>query len=168
MSVVRVVDGQSTSRLPGLSATPAENKRKAVGKNSASSKSDKAVKSSSSQPPASTSTDQAKPASSQPPTFSSTDSRFAELDQKWSGRFNWLEALLMARTLDRPQDPTFSTVKVALTHTPPANVVRTDLFLKPTNHPSQLTNRPSTVDCRLPTLSSTALLPSPLLMQLDL
>ena len=52
----------------------------------------------------------------------------------------------MARTLDRPLDPTFSTFKVAPTHTSAANVVRTEPFLKPTNKPSQLTNRPSTVD----------------------
>ena len=35
---------------------------------------------------------------------------------------------------------------MAPTHTPPANLVRTELFLKPTNQPSQLTDRPSTVD----------------------
>ena len=147
--VVGVVDGQSTSRSPGLSEQLAEKKRKAEGKKSTSSKSvkpDKAVKSSSSRPLPSTSTDQEKSASSQPSTSSSTDSRFAELDQKWSDQFNRLEALLMARTLDRPQDPTFSIVKVAPTHTLPANEVRTEPFLKPTNQPPQLTDRPSAAE----------------------
>ena len=74
----------------------------------------------------------------------STDHRIDELDQKWSDWFNRLEALLMARTLDRPQEPTFSTVKVALTHSPPANVVRKEPFIKPTDQPSQHTNQPTT------------------------
>ena len=39
----------------------------------------------------------------------------------------------MAKTLDKPQDPVFSTVKVTPAHAPPANVVRPDPFLKPTN-----------------------------------
>ena len=134
MSVVGVVDGQSTSGL----IAPAEKKKKAdIKKSSKSVKSDKTVKSSSSRPPATSSTDQGKS------TTSSTDSRISDLDKKWSDRFNRLEALLMAKTLDRPQDPTFSTVKVAPTHTPPANVVRTDPFLKPVTQSSQLTDRPA-------------------------
>ena len=43
----------------------------------------------------------------------------------------------MAKTLDRPQDPVFSSVKVAPSRTPPANVVRSEPFLKPTTQPSQ-------------------------------
>ena len=43
------------------------------------------------------------------------------MEQKWSDRFNRLEALLLAKTLDRPQEPTFSAVKVTPTHAPPAN-----------------------------------------------
>ena len=136
--VVGVVDGQSTSR---------------------SVRSDKAVKSSSSRPPATSSTDQEKP------TTLSADSRISELDKKWSDQFNRLEAMLMAKTLDRPQDPTFSTVKVALTHTPPANVVRPDPFLKPANQPSQLTNRPPAVDP--PTPPSIGLLQRPQNLQLS-
>ena len=162
VSVVGVIVGQSTSRSPGLSAPPAEKKRKAKGKKSTSSKSvkpDKAVKSSSSRSLASTSTDQEKPASSQPLTSFSTDSRFTELDMKWSDRFNRLEALIMAKILDRPQDPTFSTVKVSPTHTLPANVdyLPTSLFSSPTD---------LLLICQLPTLPSTGLLPSLLLMQL--
>ena len=134
VSVVGVVDGQSTSGLIG----PAEKKKKAdIKKSSKSVKSDKSVKSSSSRPPATSSTDQGKS------TTSSTDSRISDLDKKWSDRFNRLEALLMAKILDRPQDPTFSTVKVAPTHTPPASVVRTDPFLKPVTLPSQITDRPA-------------------------
>ena len=37
----------------------------------------------------------------------------------------------MAKTLDPPRDPVFSTVKVTPPHAPPANVVRTDPFIKP-------------------------------------
>ena len=99
------MDGQSTS---GLSA-PAEKKKKAFTKKSSSSaksvRPDKSAKSSSNRHPA-TSTDQEKA------TTSTTDSSISDLDNKWSDGFNWLEALLMAKTLDRPQDPTFSTVKV--------------------------------------------------------
>ena len=43
----------------------------------------------------------------------------------------------MAKALDRPQDPVFSSVKVAPSRTPPANVVRSDPFLKPVTQPSQ-------------------------------
>ena len=43
----------------------------------------------------------------------------------------------MAKTLDRPQDPVFSSVKVAPSRTPPADVVRSEPFLKPTTQPSQ-------------------------------
>ena len=46
----------------------------------------------------------------------------------------------MAKTLDKPQDPVFSTVKVTPAHAPPANVVRPDPFLKPASQPSQLTD----------------------------
>ena len=52
----------------------------------------------------------------------------------------------MARTLDRPQEPTFSTVKVSLTHTPPAKVVSNEPFIKPIDQPSQHTDRPATSD----------------------
>ena len=108
---------------------------------SKSVKSDKAVKTSSSRPPASTSTE--KSASDRP---SSTDSRFTELDQKWSDRFNRLEALLMAKTLETPSDQTFTTVKVTPTHAPPAHALRPEPFLKPTSQSSQLADRPTTVD----------------------
>ena len=75
----------------------------------------------------------------------STDQRFEELDQKWSDRFNRLEALLLAKTLDQPQpELPFNTVKVVPAHPPPANVIRSEPFIKPTNQSSsQPTDRPS-------------------------
>ena len=97
VSVVGVVDGQGTSGASGLSGPEEKNKKsekKTDKKSSTSSKSvkpDKSVKSSSSRPASSSSTtDQGK--SIAPST-----------DRKWSDRFNRLEALLMAKTLDRPQ-----------------------------------------------------------------
>ena len=102
VSVVGLVDGQGTVRSPDLSAQPAEKKKVEDKKSSSKSvKSDKSTKSSST-------------ASSSRPATVSTDHRIDELDQEWSDRFNRLEALLMARILDRPQEPTFSFVKVAL------------------------------------------------------
>ena len=71
---------------------------------------------------------------------SSTDSKIEELDQKWSDWFNWLEALLMARTLDQTQETTCSTVKMTPAHGPPVNVVRTEPFLKSAD---QVSSQPS-------------------------
>ena len=112
VSVVGVVDGQSTIRSPGLSGQLAEMK-KTEDKKATSSK----------------------PAKSYRPS-SSMDSRIEKLDEKWSDCFNQLEAFLLARTLDRRQEPAFTTVKVTPSHGPPANVVRTEPFLKPTDQPS--------------------------------
>ena len=42
----------------------------------------------------------------------------------------------MTRTLDRPQEPTFSTVKMAPTHSLPTNVVRKEPFIRPTDRPA--------------------------------
>ena len=42
----------------------------------------------------------------------------------------------MAKTLDRPQEPVFGTVRVTPTHAPPADVVRLDPFIHPSNQPS--------------------------------
>ena len=58
----------------------------------------------------------------------------------------------MARTLDR--EPTFQTVKVAPTHSPPAGVVRsTNPFIKPADQPSTQST-PSSAD--LPGTDSSA------------
>ena len=119
VSVIRAVDGQDT----GLSAQPAEKKKKVEEK--------KSVK-----PKPSTSTAAAV----------STDQKFQELDQKWSDRFNRLEALLLAKTLDRPQqEPTFSTVKVVPSHSPPSNVIRSEPFINPADQPlTQTADLPAT------------------------
>ena len=121
VSVIRAVDGQDT----GLSAQPAEKKKKVEDKK-------KSVKSKPS-------------ASASRPAAVSTDQSFDELDQKWSDRFNRLEALLLARTLDQPQqEPTFDTVKVVPAHSPPASVIRSEPFIRPTDQPaSQAADRPS-------------------------
>ena len=63
------------------------------------------------------------------------------MEQKWSDRFNRLEALLLAKSLDRPQEPVFAAVKVTPTHAPPTDVVSTEPFLKPSGQPP---HRPST------------------------
>ena len=136
MTVVGAVDGQSTSGSPALSAPPPEKKKKMDSKKSSSKsvKSDKAVKST---------TDKS---ASDRPSSSSTDSRITDLDQKWSDRFNRLEALLMARTLETSSDQSFTTVKVTPTHAPPAHAIRPEPFLKPSTQSSHTTDRPSTVD----------------------
>ena len=65
------------------------------------------------------------------------DSKIAQLDEKWSDRFNRLEAILLARTIE----PTFSSsVKVTPTHSPPASAVHsTEPFIKPV-HPVPATS----------------------------
>ena len=87
---------------------------------------------------------------------SQSSQRFEELDQKLSDRFNRLEALLLAKTLDQPQQElTFSTVKVVPAHSPPANVIRSEPFIKPTNQStSQASDRPS-VSTNQPSVSAT-------------
>ena len=57
-----------------------------------------------------------------PVTSSATDGKIAELDQKWSDRFNRLEALLMAKSFQ----PTFSSdVRMTPSHPPRHTWVRT-------------------------------------------
>ena len=65
--------------------------------------------------------------SSKAQTQANTDLKIAELDQKWSDRFNCLEALLMARSFQ----PSFtSNVKVTPTHSPPVENV-SEPFIRP-------------------------------------
>ena len=65
------------------------------------------------------------------PHRSSADARIEELDQKWSDRFNRLEALLLAKTLDK-LEPTFGTAKVTPTTSPPVGITTsTELFIRP-------------------------------------
>ena len=117
--VMGVVDGQSTSGSPGLSEKPVEKKKKKEDKKVANSmpvNPDKSVK------------------SSHRPSGESTDHKLDMMEQKWSDRFNRLEAVLLAKTLD--WEPTFSAVKVALTHAPPASAISSEPFLRPSDQPS--------------------------------
>ena len=62
---------------------------------------------------------------------SSSDDRISALDLKWSERFNRLEALLMAKSME----PSFSAdVRVTPIHSPPANVSKdAEPFFQPSN-----------------------------------
>ena len=64
------------------------------------------------------------------PESSSTDAKIADLDSKWSERFNRLEALLLSKTFQL----TFSSeVKLAPSHSPPTNIPRdSEPFFQPT------------------------------------
>ena len=53
------------------------------------------------------------------------------MDQKWAERFNRLEALLLAKSLDK-QEPAFTSVKVTPAHSPPpGSVISTKPFIRP-------------------------------------
>ena len=67
------------------------------------------------------------------PTKSAEDSKFDELDKKWTDRFNKLEALLLAKSLQPVDQPTFSAaVKVPPSRSPPATVNRdSEPFFQP-------------------------------------
>ena len=71
---------------------------------------------------------------------SASDDRISQLDQKWSERFNRLEALLLSKSLQ----PTFSSeVRVSPSHSPPANVARdTEPFFQPTNRTKDVSSTP--------------------------
>ena len=118
VTVMGVVDGQSASGPSDLSEKSAEKKKKEVKKVSSSKpvKPDKLVK------------------SSHRPSAESTDQKLEIMEQKWSDRFNRLEALLLAKMLDR--EPTFSTDKVAPTHAPPATAISSEPFIKPSGQSS--------------------------------
>ena len=63
----------------------------------------------------------------------STDSKISQLDEKWSERFNRLEALLLSKSFQ----PTFSSeVRVTPTHSPPTDIAKdSEPFFQPTNRP---------------------------------
>ena len=71
---------------------------------------------------------------------SKVDSKIAELNQKWSDRFNQLEVLLLARTIE----PTFSAnVKVTPTHLTTASAAHsTEPFIRPAQPASASTEFP--------------------------
>ena len=87
VTVVGAVDDQGMIQSPG-SSSGAEKKKK--DKKPASEK-PKSSKSKSTDPK---------------PSTSSADDRINELDKKWADRFNRLEALLLAKSIDQPE-PTF-------------------------------------------------------------
>ena len=64
---------------------------------------------------------------------SATEDKFTALEDKWVDRFNRLEALLLARSME----PTFSSdVRVAPDHPPPGNVSRdSEPFFQPSDRP---------------------------------
>ena len=65
------------------------------------------------------------------PSKSSADDRIDELDKKWADRFNRLEALLLAKSIEQPE-PTFQAPKVAPTHPPPVGAVKSSApFIRP-------------------------------------
>ena len=70
---------------------------------------------------------------------SATEDKFTALEDKWSDRFNRLEALLLARSME----PTFSSdVRVAPAHPPPAIVARdAEPFFQPTDRPMDSSQR---------------------------
>ena len=94
-----------------------------------------------------------KPSKSLKPTKSSQDSRFDQLDQKWSERFNRLEAVLLAKSLEQP-GPAFTTVKVTPTHSPPKTVVSSKPFIRP--QPTPTTDQPPVLSTDLPGSVQTA------------
>ena len=106
VSVIGAVDKGSV-KSPAESAPPPEKKKK------------KDIKS-----PTGSSTKASKTTTQQ-----SSETKIAELDSKWSERFNLLEVLIMARNIQ----PTFSAdVKVTPAHSPPESVANvSEPFLKP-------------------------------------
>ena len=117
VTVVGAVDAQGVVKSPGLSSEKKKKKTESQEKKT-SAKHHK--------------TAEGKPSKSPPQAHkSAADSRIHELDLKWSERFNRLEALLIAKTLDN-QEPTFTPVKITPTHTPPVGVVKSsDPFIRP-------------------------------------
>ena len=116
MTVVGAVDAQGVVKSPGLSSEKKKKKTESQEKKSS----------------AKHKTAEGKPSKSPPQAHkSAADSRIDELDLKWSERFNRLEALLIAKTLDN-QEPTFAPVKITPTHTPPVGVVKSsEPFIRP-------------------------------------
>ena len=135
VTVVGAVEGQGIVKSPGSSSDKKnKNTDKPKAQTSKESKADK-------------------PSKSLKPTKSSQDSRFDQLDQKWSERFNRLEALLLAKSLEQ-QGLAFTTVKVTPTHSPPKTVVSSKPFIRP--QPTTTTDRPPVSSTDLPGSVQTA------------
>ena len=117
--VVGAVDSQGILQSPGSSS----------GKKKKANPSEKPKAHSSKDPK--TGTDKASKSVSSKSHRSSPDARIDELDQKWAERFNRLEALLLAKSLDK-QEPAFTSVKVTPAHSPPpGSVISTKPFIRP-------------------------------------
>ena len=118
VTVVGVVDDQGTVKPPGKSSTTSSKKKVTPTEpkpQTSKSASEKPVKSQ----------------TSFKSHRSSADSRIDELDQKWAERFNRVEAILLAKTIDKPE-PDFTTVKVTPTHSPTTNsAISKQPFIKP-------------------------------------
>ena len=121
VTVVGAVDDQGIVKSPGSSSDKQKKKQGTDKPKAQTSKASKADK----------------PSKLLKPTKSSQDSRFDQLDQKWSERFNRLEALLLAKSLEQPA-PAFTTVKVTPPHSPPKTVVSSKPFIKPQPTPTDL------------------------------
>ena len=114
--VVGAVNGQGMTQSPGSGLSTKKKKSTSTEKKVSTSKHTKSSE---------------KPVKSPTPHRSSADARI-ELDQKWSDRFNRLEAILLAKTVDK--EPTFSTVKVAPTTSAPAGISKsTEPFIRPSD-----------------------------------
>ena len=124
MSVVAAVDSQGMLQSYGSSASNKEKKKKVTFEEKPKVAASK---------PAKLATD--KPEKSVPDSRSakySADARIGALDQKWSDRFNRLEAIYWQ---EKPE-PTFQTVKLTPMHTPPVGSVKAiDPFSKPADQP---------------------------------
>ena len=109
VSVIGVVGQPSADKSPASSSMPPEKKSKKEKPPSKSKKSESDSKTKKVDP---------------------TDSKLAELDSKWSERFNRLEALLLSKTLQ----PTFSSdVRVSPPHSPPRDIPKdSEPFFQPT------------------------------------
>ena len=134
VTVVGAVDDQGMLQSPG-SSSGAEKKKK--DKKPAPEK-PKSSKSKSTDPK---------------PSKSSADNRIDKLDKKWADRFNRLEALLLAKSIEQPE-PTFQAPKVTPTHPPPVGAVKSSApFIRPsTDQPtkSDLSGTGYSVAYRLP------------------
>ena len=119
VTVVGVVDDQGIVKSPGSSS----DKRKKT------NQPDKAKD---------TKTSSDKPSKSLTKTHrSSPDTRIDELDQKWSERFNRLEAILLSKSMDK--EPTFAPIKVTPAHSPPqSSAISSRPFIKPGQNTDQL------------------------------
>ena len=127
MTVVGAVDYQGNLQSPG-SSSGSDKKKK-----------DKKTSSEKSKP--CKSSDKPSKSVEPKPSRSSADARIDELDKKWADRFNRLEALLFAKSLDQPE-PTFQAPKVAPTHPSPVGAVKPSApFIRPAT--SKLTSAPA-------------------------